>query len=44
MNDDFFQLDITNENELQEKKSVFDNIDTLIHLASKIDTGSDVTN
>jgi len=43
-NNNFFQLDITNENELQEKKSVFDNIDTLIHLASKIDTGSDVTN
>ena len=43
-NNNFFQLDITNENELQEKKSVFDNIDTLVHLASKIDTGSDVTN
>ena len=43
-NNNFFQLDITNENELQEKKSVFDNIDTLIHLASKIDAGADVTN
>jgi len=43
-NDDFFQLDITNKSELNEKKSVFNEVDTLIHLASKIDVGVDVTN
>ena len=43
-NDDFFQLDITNKSELNEKKSVFNEVDTLIHLASKIDAGADVTN
>ena len=43
-NDDFFQLDITNKSELNEKKSVFNEVDTLIHLASKIDDGADITN
>ena len=43
-NDDFFQLDITNKSELNEKKSVFNEVDTLIHLASKIDAGADITN
>ena len=43
INDDFFQIDITNRNDLNGKKSVFDEVDTLIHLASKIDTGADVT-
>ena len=44
INDDFFQLDITNKSNLYEKKSVFNEVDTLIHLASKIDAGADVTN
>jgi len=43
-NDDFFQLDITNKSELNEKKSVFNEVDTLIHLVSKIDAGADITN
>jgi len=44
INDDFFQLDITNKSNLYEKKSVFNEVDTLIHLASKIDAGADITN
>ena len=43
-NDDFFQLDITNKSNLREKKSVFNEVDTLIHLASKIDAGADIAN
>ena len=43
-NDNFFQLDITNESDLHEKKSVFNEVDTLIHLASKIDAGVDIIN
>ena len=43
-NDDFFQLDITNKSDLHEKKSVFNEVDTLIHLVSKIDIGADLTN
>ena len=43
-NDDFFQLDITNKSNLNEKKSVLNDVDTLIHLASKIDDGGDITN
>ena len=39
--DDFFQLDITNKSNLHEKKSVFNEVDTLIHLVSKIDAGAD---
>ena len=44
INDDFLQLDITNKSNLYEKKSVFNEVDTLIHLASKIDAGADITN
>lgn len=43
-NDSFFQVDITNESDLRKKKSVFNEVDTLIHLASKIDAGADITN
>ena len=43
LTNNFFQLDITNKNNLYEKKTVFEEIDTLIHLASKIDAGSDLT-
>ena len=42
--DVFFQLDITNKSDLHEKKSVFNEVDTLIHLVSKIDAGADLTN
>ena len=40
----FVQLDITNKKQLSEKKSILEDIDTVIHLASKIDIGSDVEN
>ena len=43
-NNNFLQVDITNKNDLRGKKSVFNEIDTLIHLASKIDAGSDIAN
>ena len=43
-NDNFLQLDITNKSSLYEKKSDLNQVDTLIHLASKIDDGGDVTN
>ena len=42
-NNDFFQLDITNRSNLNEKKSVLNDVDTLIHLASKIDDEGDIT-
>tara|TARA_Y100000748_G_scaffold304033_1_gene311412 strand:+ start:2295 stop:3179 length:885 start_codon:yes stop_codon:yes gene_type:complete len=44
VDENFVQLDITNKKQLSEKKSILEDIDTLIHLASKIDIGSDVEN
>lgn len=41
-NKHFIQLDITNLNELTEKKSLLEKFDTLIHLASKINNENDV--
>ena len=43
-NDNFLRLDLTNKSSLYEKKSVLNEVDTLIHLASKIDDGADITN
>ena len=43
-NDNFFQLDITDKNNFYRNKSDLNDVDTLIHLASKIDAGADVTN
>tara|TARA_B100001146_G_scaffold223673_1_gene238951 strand:- start:209 stop:1108 length:900 start_codon:yes stop_codon:yes gene_type:complete len=43
-NNNFFQLDITDKNNFYRNKSDLNDVDTLIHLASKIDAGADVTN
>tara|TARA_B110000014_G_scaffold55285_1_gene37345 strand:- start:15276 stop:16262 length:987 start_codon:yes stop_codon:yes gene_type:complete len=43
-NENFLQLDITDKKEIFKKKIILNEVDTLIHLASKIDTGSDVIN
>jgi UDP-glucose 4-epimerase len=41
-NKHFIQLDFTNSNELNEKKSLLEKFDTLIHLASKINNENDI--
>ena len=43
-NNNFLHLDITNDNDLDKKKSILNDYDTLIHLASEIGVGANVTN
>ena len=42
-NNNFLHLDITNDNDLDKKKSILNDYDTLIHLASEIGVGANVT-